>query len=94
MLFPGYHPLAAREARAAAKLKAVFVDPKIWSLPKLPENQRSDLGCWRRRLVEIERAYDRSELPDEPIASLQVSLLIAIRALHCLCSLAKGIQAP
>ena len=40
------------------------------------------------------QAYDKAEVPREAVSSLQVSVLIALRALRCLCSLAKGLQAP
>ena len=42
----------------------------------------------------LARAYDRADFPEEPVTSIEVSVLVAIRALRCLCSIAKGLQAP
>ncbi|RYP32800.1 hypothetical protein DL768_011123 [Monosporascus sp. mg162] len=40
----------------------------------------------------ISRAYDRADYPTTPVTSIEVSVLVAIRALRCLCSIAKGLQ--
>ncbi|KAI0849349.1 ARM repeat-containing protein [Daldinia vernicosa] len=42
----------------------------------------------------IIRAYDFAQRPDAPVSASEVSLNLATRALRCLCSIAKGIQAP
>lgn len=41
----------------------------------------------------IFRAYDRLDYPAAPVTSIEVAVLVAIRALRCLCSVAKGLQA-
>ncbi|KAH8653657.1 armadillo-type protein [Xylariales sp. PMI_506] len=40
------------------------------------------------------RAYDVAQRPTAVVASLEVSLQLAIRALRCLLSIAKGLQSP
>jgi len=41
------------------------------------------------------RAFDISQRPKFPVLSAhEVALQLAIRALRCLCSIAKGLQAP
>ncbi|GAW24311.1 hypothetical protein ANO14919_138950 [Xylariales sp. No.14919] len=40
------------------------------------------------------RAFDISQRPTSPILAHEVASLLAIRALRCLCSVAKGLQAP
>ncbi|RYO84260.1 hypothetical protein DL764_009357 [Monosporascus ibericus] len=40
----------------------------------------------------MSRAYDRADHPATPVTSVEVSVLVAIRALRCLCSIAKGLQ--
>lgn len=42
----------------------------------------------------IIRAYDFAQRPDAPVPASEISLNLATRALRCLCSIAKGIQAP
>ncbi|KAI1074084.1 armadillo-type protein [Whalleya microplaca] len=42
----------------------------------------------------IFRAYDLAQRPTAPVAASDTSLQLAIRALRCLCSIAKGLQAP
>ncbi|KAI1268616.1 armadillo-type protein [Xylariaceae sp. FL1019] len=42
----------------------------------------------------IFRAFDVSQRPPSPMLAHEVALQLAIRALHCLCSIAKGLQAP
>ncbi|KAI1844669.1 hypothetical protein JX266_009125 [Neoarthrinium moseri] len=42
----------------------------------------------------IARAYDLAQRPSAPVASSEVALLAAIRALRCLLGCAKGLQAP
>ncbi|KAI1282285.1 armadillo-type protein [Xylaria sp. FL0933] len=42
----------------------------------------------------ILRAFDISQRPTSPVLAHEVALLLAIRALRCLCSIAKGLQAP
>ncbi|KAI1189881.1 armadillo-type protein [Nemania serpens] len=40
------------------------------------------------------RAFDISQRPTSPILAHEVALQLAIRSLRCLCSIAKGVQAP
>ncbi|KAI1129600.1 armadillo-type protein [Nemania abortiva] len=40
------------------------------------------------------RAFDISERPASPVLAHEVALQLAIRSLRCLCSIAKGLQAP
>ncbi|KAI1479635.1 ARM repeat-containing protein [Daldinia eschscholtzii] len=42
----------------------------------------------------IIRAYDFTQRPDAPVPASEIALNLAVRALRCLCSVAKGIQAP
>ncbi|KAJ2989104.1 hypothetical protein NUW58_g3638 [Xylaria curta] len=42
----------------------------------------------------ILRAFDISQGPASPVLAHEVALQLAIRALRCLCSVAKGLQAP
>ncbi|KAI0013939.1 armadillo-type protein [Xylariaceae sp. FL0662B] len=42
----------------------------------------------------IFRAYDWAQRPTAPVAASDTSLQLAIRALRCLCCIAKGLQAP
>ncbi|KAI1757444.1 armadillo-type protein [Xylaria castorea] len=42
----------------------------------------------------IIRAFDVSQRPTSPIPAHEVALQLAIRALRCLCSISKGLQAP
>ncbi|KAI0976037.1 armadillo-type protein [Xylaria arbuscula] len=42
----------------------------------------------------IFRAFDLSQRPTSPVIAHEVALQLAIRALRCLCSVAKGLQAP
>ncbi|KAI0443870.1 armadillo-type protein [Xylaria telfairii] len=42
----------------------------------------------------IFRAFDISQRPVSPVLAHEVALQLAIRALRCLCSIAKGLQAP
>ncbi|KAI1638832.1 armadillo-type protein [Biscogniauxia mediterranea] len=42
----------------------------------------------------INRAFDITQRPTGPVTAHDVSLQLAIRALRCLCSIAKGFQAP
>ncbi|KAI0874727.1 armadillo-type protein [Hypoxylon argillaceum] len=40
------------------------------------------------------RAFDISQRPTSPILAHEIALQLAIRSLRCLCSIAKGLQAP
>ncbi|GAP86497.1 putative ARM repeat-containing protein [Rosellinia necatrix] len=40
------------------------------------------------------RAFDISQRPTSPVLAHEVALQLAIRALRCLCSVARGLQAP
>ncbi len=42
----------------------------------------------------IFRAFDISQRPTSPVLAHEVASQLAIRALRCLCSIAKGLQAP
>ncbi|KAI1812852.1 armadillo-type protein [Poronia punctata] len=42
----------------------------------------------------IFRAFDLSQRPTSPVPAHEVALQLAIRALRCLCSIAKGLQSP
>ncbi|KAI1760147.1 ARM repeat-containing protein [Hypoxylon sp. FL1150] len=42
----------------------------------------------------VARAFDSTQRPTVPVPVAEVSLQLAIRALRCLCSIAKGFQAP
>ncbi|KAI8635027.1 armadillo-type protein [Xylariaceae sp. FL1651] len=42
----------------------------------------------------IFRAFDVSQRPVSPVLAHEVALQLAVRALRCLCSIAKGLQAP
>ncbi|KAI1497513.1 armadillo-type protein [Biscogniauxia marginata] len=42
----------------------------------------------------IYRAFDITQRPTAPVTAPEVALQLAIRALRCLCSIAKGFQAP
>ncbi|KAI3336562.1 armadillo-type protein [Xylariaceae sp. AK1471] len=42
----------------------------------------------------IFRAFDIAQHPTSPVLAHEVALQLAIRALRCLCSIAKGLQAP
>ncbi|KAI0127513.1 armadillo-type protein [Xylariales sp. AK1849] len=55
------------------------------------KNYNTDLDPYDPVLV---RAYDIAQRPTAPIASSEVSLQIAIRALRCLLGIAKGLQSP
>ncbi|KAI1322816.1 armadillo-type protein [Xylariaceae sp. FL0255] len=40
------------------------------------------------------RAFNLAQRPTAPLMASEVAVQLAIRALHCLCSMAKGLQAP
>lgn len=42
----------------------------------------------------ILRAFDIAQRPNSPVLAHEAALQLAIRALRCLCSIAKGLQAP
>ncbi|KAI2630597.1 ARM repeat-containing protein [Hypoxylon sp. NC1633] len=42
----------------------------------------------------VVRAYDLNQRPATPMSAPEIALQLAIRALRCLCSIAKGLQAP
>lgn len=42
----------------------------------------------------IARAFDTSQRPTSPVRAHEIATQLAIRALRCLCSIAKGLQAP
>ncbi|KAI0526345.1 armadillo-type protein [Xylaria bambusicola] len=57
-------------------------------------NQHEFPAAFSYLVQMVFRAYDISQRPTSPVLAHEVALQFAVRALRCLCSIAKGLQAP
>ncbi|KAI8963555.1 ARM repeat-containing protein [Daldinia sp. FL1419] len=84
-------PEEARKAGAFRRLLAIIGTDVDTSLQLSACGEESLLPPDHPVIV---RAYDFAQRPDTPVPASEISLNLAIRALRCFCSIAKGIQAP